>query len=46
MNLHVIVEKRKPKMLHTCSLSWPRLSRLRRLNAPSSNTEGRISLPS
>ena len=42
MNLHVIVEKRKPKMLHT----WPRLSQLRRLNAPSSNTEGRISLPS
>ena len=46
MSLHVIVENRKSKMLHTSAPTWPRPSRLRRLNAPSSNIEGRISLPS
>ena len=44
MNLHVIVEKRNTKMLHTGSPNWPRASLLRRLTASSSITEGRISL--
>ena len=44
MNLHVIVEKRNTKMLHTGSPNWPGPSLLRRLTASSSITDGRITL--
>ena len=42
MNLHVILENRNPKVLHTGYPNWPGPSLLRRLTAPSSITEGRI----
>ena len=42
MYLHVIIEKRNPKMLHSGSPKWPRPSLLIRLTAPSSIPEGRI----
>ena len=44
MNLQVIVENRNPKMLYTSFPNWLGPSFLRRLTAPSSITEGRISL--
>ena len=44
MSLHVIVENRNTKMPHTGFSQRARLSLLRRLTAPSSITEGRISL--
>ena len=44
MNLHVIVEKRNPKLLYTSFPNWPGSSFLRRLNTPSSITEQRIRL--
>ena len=44
ISLHVITENRNLKMLHTGFPKWPRPSLLRRLNAPSSITKGRITL--
>ena len=44
MILHVTIEKRNPKMLYTSFPNWLGPSLLRRLTAPSSITEGRISL--
>ena len=44
MNLHVIIEKRNPKLLYTGFPNWPGSSLLRRLTAPSSITEEKIRL--
>ena len=44
MYLHVIIEKRNPKLLYTGFPNWPGSSFLRRLTAPSSITGEKIRL--